>query len=174
MNNLIVSGFISNELKLTKSQNGKDYVNFVLANKTGFGNYENKNFFSCICFGVTAQNLVKYKKKGDFIVVIGEVNIKEYEKDGVKRQTVNITVNNVEFPPATKVTANDVNRNYDQSSNIPNPYDFDNFAKETGMDGSVNPQQFMKSQEKPYLTNEQLKGLAPSNQFDISSDDLPF
>ena len=172
MNTVIVSGYLQSDVKLQKSQAGKDWASFIIFNRTGYGNFENKNYFNCVCFGVTAQNLSKYKKKGDFVYVIGEVNIKEYEKDGVKQKMIQITANNVDFPPAVKVEASQIERTYDQSIYEQLPFTSEQVSKEAGFDGTFNPKQVATHEQKPY------KGNAPfgdfKSDFGLTSDDLPF
>ena len=170
MNTIIISGYIQTDLKIAQSSAGKEYCAFTVYNKTGSGSYENKNYFNCVCFGQSAKNLCNYKKKGDFIYIVGECNIKSYEKDGVKKQQISITANNIDFPPTTKVTANEIERPYDQNVPKQMPFSQDEIFNQTGMDGSLNPQQVAKAQEKPYIP--------PfgdvNSKFDISGDDLPF
>lgn len=170
MNTIIISGYIQGDLKLSTSSGGKEYCSFTVYNKTGSGNYANANYFNCVCFGASAKNLCTYKKKGDYIYIVGEVNIKKYEaKDGTKKDQISITALNLDFPPAAKVSATDIERPYNQ--NIPDqiPFTQDDVFSQTGMDGSVNPQQVAKSMEKPFKDFSQLSG-----NFDISGDDLPF
>lgn len=172
MNTIIVSGYLQSDVKLQRSQAGKDWASFIIFNRTGYGNFENKNYFNCVCFGVTAQNLSKYKKKGDFVYVVGEANIKEYEKDGAKHKMIQINVLNVDFPPAVKVEATQVERTYDQSIYDKLPFSPEQISKEAGFDGTFNPQQVAKHAEKPY------KGDVPfgdfKSDFGITADDLPF
>lgn len=170
MNTVIISGYIQTELTLATSPNGKEYCSFVLYNKTGSGNYANVNYFKCICFGANAKNLCSYKKKGDFIIIVGEVNIKKYEdQSGAKKEQINITVMSLDFPPITKVSANEIERPYDQTTPGNVPFTQDDIFTQTGMDGSVNPQQVAKSKEKPHIPFENVK-----SKYDISGDDLPF
>lgn len=172
MNTVTISGYLQSDVKIAKSQAGKDWGSFTLCNKTGYGNFANTNFFNCVCFGTVAQNLSKYKKKGDYIYVVGEVNIKEYEKDGVKKSTVQITVNNVDFPPVTKVEANDITRTYDQEfDSVASFLESENdFAKSTGLDGTINQKQLDKSKEKPYI--DAFENFKPKSNIDDGS--LPF
>ncbi len=48
-------------------------------------------------WGKTAELIQQYVKKGDKIAIEGEIQYREYEKDGVKRLAVNINCSDVEF-----------------------------------------------------------------------------
>lgn len=175
MNVVAISGYIQEELKLSYSNAGKEYVNFTLINKTGFGDNANTNYFKCIVFGKVANNLVTYKKKGDFIIVIGEVNVKPYTaNDGSKKLSVQIMASNVDFAPVGKVTANEIKRPYDQSVNPSEDFsNFNTFASDSGLDGTINKQQLNTSKTKPYKDTSSPFGDFTSD-FDISGDDLGF
>lgn len=174
MNITIISGYLMSDPQLLTSKAGHEYSMFALSNKTGYGESKNNNYFNCICYGNNAKNIAKYKHKGDFISVIGEINIKQYDgNDGTKKTSVQITVNSLDFPPATKVSSNNIDIDYDQNVNNNVSFTQEQVGHETGMDGYVNPQQFMESQKKPYKPYEKAfdtKNVNPN----ISADDLPF
>ena len=71
---------------------------------------------------------MNYKKKGDYISIIGELNIKTYDaSDGTKKTSIQINVNNFDFPPIAKVQANEITRPYDQSFDNVNMNDLYSF-----------------------------------------------
>ncbi|MCR5144753.1 MAG: single-stranded DNA-binding protein [Lachnospiraceae bacterium] len=56
------------------------------------------DFFSCVCFGKTAEFVEKYFKKGNRILVEGEVRNNNYtNKDGQKVYGTELLINSVEF-----------------------------------------------------------------------------
>ncbi len=55
------------------------------------------DFFNYTAFGKTGEFVAKYFKKGDPMLITGELNNNNYEKDGVKHYSCQIVVNNVEF-----------------------------------------------------------------------------
>lgn len=55
------------------------------------------DFFNYTAFGKTAEFVAKYFKKGDPMLITGEVVNNNYEKDGVKHYACQIVVDNVEF-----------------------------------------------------------------------------
>ena len=58
---------------------------------------EPDNFFQFVAFGYTADFIAKYFKKGSKMLIEGEINNNNYEKDGVKVYGQQILINNVEF-----------------------------------------------------------------------------
>lgn len=60
------------------------------------------DFFNFVAFGKTAETIEKYVKKGTKIVVEGELNNNNYEKDGVKHYADQIVVNSFEFCESKK------------------------------------------------------------------------
>jgi single-strand DNA-binding protein len=56
------------------------------------------DFFNCIMFGKSTEGLAPYILKGKQIGIVGSVQTGSYEaKDGTKRYTVDIMVNEVQF-----------------------------------------------------------------------------
>lgn len=55
------------------------------------------DFFKYVAFGKTAEFISKYFVKGSKILVTGEINNNNYEKDGVKHYGVQIMIDSVEF-----------------------------------------------------------------------------
>ena len=53
------------------------------------------SFFTCEAWGVTAETIEMYAKKGFEIVVQGSVRIDEFERSGVKRYYPKVHVNRV-------------------------------------------------------------------------------
>jgi len=64
---------------------------------------EKPNFFNCVCFGHTAEALVKYRDQGDSIFVAGILQQETWtNKEGQKRTAVKIIVNHIVFGRAKK------------------------------------------------------------------------
>lgn len=100
MNNVILIGRIANDLELKSVGDGK-VVNFSLAVNKGVknaeGNYE-ADFFQVVAWNNTAENLVKFTKKGDQVAVSGRLQTRNYDTDnGFKRYVTEIVANNIQF-----------------------------------------------------------------------------
>lgn len=58
---------------------------------------EGADFIQCIAWEKTAENLGKYVKKGDRILVSGSITTGSYEKDGKKVYTTDVTARAIQF-----------------------------------------------------------------------------
>lgn len=54
-------------------------------------------YYDVVAFGKTAELCVEYLKKGRQVAIAGRLAWREWEKDDVKRQTVEILANEVQF-----------------------------------------------------------------------------
>lgn len=96
MNKVILKGRLtaSPELKTTTSE---IYVtDFSLAVNRRF-NKEQTDFINCQAWRNTAEFITKYFTKGQEILVIGELHIDKYEKDGETKSVTRVVVDEVEF-----------------------------------------------------------------------------
>lgn len=62
------------------------------------GEWQDKaNYFDVTCFGSQAENCARYLSKGRQIAIDGRLDWQEWEKDGQKRQAVQIIAETVQF-----------------------------------------------------------------------------
>ena len=94
MNSIIISGNIvrDNDVKDTTTKVLKN----TLAVKREFKKDET-DFINITAFSKTAELIAKYTQKGSKLLVEGSLQIGSYEKDGIKRQTTDVIVRNIEF-----------------------------------------------------------------------------
>lgn len=94
LNQINLTGNLTKDWKLEYSQNGEAYAKSTLA-----VNYQKDKtlFANLVAFGKMAENLVKYTKKGNKLLVQGYLEIQNYEKDGVQKSWTNVIIQNVEF-----------------------------------------------------------------------------
>ena len=98
MNTHTIHGRLVRDPELTPRKNSdrSDRVNFTVATDRRFG--DEADFFDCVLFGGGAQVIEKWFHKGSEIVVSGEGQIRSYEgKDGVKRKSYSIVVDQFDF-----------------------------------------------------------------------------
>lgn len=100
MNKVFLLGNIGSDIeKIGPGQNDSTCVKFSLAtNKTYKKNGEKvkkTTWHSIKSFSYTANFLLKYAKKGDQILIEGEVNNYQFEKDGIKKYGSEIIASNV-------------------------------------------------------------------------------
>ena len=103
MNLHIIKGRLVRDPEFTKAQSseGSDRVNFTVAVDRRFG--DETDFYDCVAFGKLAGVIDKWCNKGKEIVVSGEGHINSYTgKDGVKRKSYSIFVNQFDFCGSAK------------------------------------------------------------------------
>ena len=94
LNQINLTGNLTKDWKLEHSQNGEAYAKSTLA-----VNYQKDKtlFANLVAFGKMAENLVKHTKKGNKLLVQGQLEIQNYEKDGIQKNWTNVIIQNVEF-----------------------------------------------------------------------------
>lgn len=100
MNKFQVIGRYTNNPELRYTKENKAVANFTLATRNGKDKDGNDDitFIKIYVFGTTAENVGKYSKKGDLILVDGSIRNNNYEdKDGNKHYDYNFIGNRVEF-----------------------------------------------------------------------------
>lgn len=79
----------------------KVVTKFSLAVDRGFGSDE-ADFINIVAWGKTAVNTAKYLSKGSLAFVSGRHQVRSWEKDGQKRNTVEIVAREVVFLDSKK------------------------------------------------------------------------
>lgn len=74
------------------------------------------DFFDCIAWNRNADVVVDWFGKGDMITLVGAVHINRYEKDGQKRTSTEVRVEEIHFSGGKK------NNNAPNNSEYGNPY----------------------------------------------------
>lgn len=71
---------------------------FSIANNQYFRGEEKTSFFDCVTFNKTAENVYSHVHKGDLVGVVGRIQTSQYTaKDGTKRVSTDILVNDIQF-----------------------------------------------------------------------------
>jgi len=102
MNLVVLLGRTTKDIELRYTQNSNlPVARFTLAVNRPYAkdNEERKaDFFNCVAFGTTAENLAKYISKGRQILIEGHLQNNSYEKkDGTKSHSTDIIVNRFYF-----------------------------------------------------------------------------
>ena len=95
INKIIITGNVVRDNDVKDATTTKVLKN-TLAVKREFKKDET-DFVNYVAFGKTAELLEKYTQKGSKLLICGRLQIGSYEKDGVKRQTADVIVENIEF-----------------------------------------------------------------------------
>lgn len=99
MNSLIIKGRLTSDPELKNTSNATEYCDFTVAVDRFAGKDKERetDFVPCRAWRQTAVFVQKYFKKGQEILVCGEIRFDKYEKDGEKRTYSYMTANRVEF-----------------------------------------------------------------------------
>lgn len=106
MNKVVLRGNICNKIELKYTNSNTAYTKINLAVKR---NYKNQNseyetdFINCVAYKKTAEFLSQYFQKGSPVLLDGRIQTGSYEdKDGNKRYTTDVIIENVEFLESKK------------------------------------------------------------------------
>lgn len=112
MNKVILKGRLTANPELKTTTSGIYVTDFSIAVNRRF-NKEQTDFINCQAWRQTAEFISKYFTKGQEILIIGELHIEKWEKDGETRSAPRIVVDEAEFcgskaeNKATTETANE-------------------------------------------------------------------
>lgn len=105
INRVFISGNLTRDCELRKTQGGTDVLTFGLAVNDRYrnpqtGEWEDRpNFIDCVLFGARADSLGRIMRKGMKVTVEGKLRYSQWERDGQKRSKVEVIVDEVELPP---------------------------------------------------------------------------
>ena len=101
MNKVIISGRLTRDSELSYiASTSTPKMSFSLAVERNYQKDKNNkkvDFINMEMIGKHCENLCQYVTKGKAILVEGELNIDQYEKDGEKRSFTKIKVDRLEF-----------------------------------------------------------------------------
>ena len=101
MNKVIISGRLTRDSELSYiASTSTPKMSFSLAVERNYQKDKNNkkvDFINCEMLGKHTENLCQYVTKGKQILVEGELNIDNYEKDGEKRSYTKVKVDRLEF-----------------------------------------------------------------------------
>lgn len=101
MNKVIQMGRITKDIEVRYSQAAEPMAvarfSIAVPRKFKRQNEPDVDFFNCVAFGKTAENINKFFAKGRMILVIGSLKNGEYEKDGRKVYTTDIMIEEFYF-----------------------------------------------------------------------------
>lgn len=98
MNIICLIGRAGTKPEVRPTPSGGMVTNFNLAVKKR----EETIWVRLVAWNKTAELIGDYVNKGDLIGITGRLDVREYEKDGVKRQVYEVVVNEVDFLTSKK------------------------------------------------------------------------
>lgn len=96
LNKIIISGRLTKDPELRKTQSNKSVANFTVAINHKY-NKEVTDYFNCIAWEKTADIVEKFLGKGNRVFVSGRMESRTYDKsDGTKMQIWELIVEDIE------------------------------------------------------------------------------
>ena len=96
MNHVTLIGRLTNNPELRTTGNGTSVSSYRLAVDRR-GKKDEADFLNCVAFGKSGEFAAQYFRKGMKVAVEGRIQTGSYEKNGEKRYTTDIIVENQEF-----------------------------------------------------------------------------
>lgn len=98
LNRTTLQGRLTRDVELRSTKSGAPVASFTIAWSEKYKEQERKLFLPCVAWKSTAELLSRYFKKGSELVVEGALTSRQWEdKNGNKRETVELTVDRVHF-----------------------------------------------------------------------------
>lgn len=111
LNHISVQGRIVRDPEVTKTASGVSVLRFSVANDRDFKDADGNrgtDFLDCVAWRNTADFIGKYFHKGDMVALDGRLQINIWnDRDGNKRKTAEIQVNNAYFCGGGRSAAQD-------------------------------------------------------------------
>lgn len=111
LNHITIMGRIGTDIELRRTGNGVAVASFTVACDRDFksGGEKETDWIDCVAWRQTGEFIQKYFAKGRVIVVSGRLQVRSWEdKDGKKRKTSEIVVDNAYFGDSKSATDNNV------------------------------------------------------------------
>lgn len=116
MNKVFLSGNLTRDPEVRYSQAGKAFAKMGIAVNRPYSKEKAVDFFNLTAFDKTAEFCGRYMTKGTRVLVEGRLQTSSYEnKDGVKVNSVDIMIDNIEFAGAKRT--DDGGGSYSKPSN---------------------------------------------------------
>ena len=137
MNKVVLVGRLTAKPELRYTPQNTAYTRFTVAVNRSFANAEGKrdaDFINVVAWRKQAETIAKYFDKGNLIALDGRLQTGSYDdKDGNKRYTVDVALDNFEFVESKSARAAEAEATpYDFEENVPSEgvnVDSDPFAE---------------------------------------------
>ena len=103
INRVIISGNLSRDPELRRTQSGTAILDFGMAvndrrKNSQTGEWEDfVNWVDCTMFGKRAESVANFISKGSKVCVEGKLRYSEWERDGQKRNKLSVIVDEIDF-----------------------------------------------------------------------------
>ena len=89
---LVIRGNVGKDPEVRTLNSGDAVANFSIAVSERRKGEDHTTWFRCNAFGKTAEVVRDYVRKGSKVLVQGRIQTREYEKDGITRQSWDVMV----------------------------------------------------------------------------------
>ena len=89
---LVILGNVGKDPEVRTLNSGDAVANFSIAVSERRKGEDHTTWFRCNAFGKTAEVVRDYVRKGSKVLVQGRIQTREYEKDGITRQSWEVVV----------------------------------------------------------------------------------
>lgn len=165
MNKAILVGRITKDPELKRTNSDIPFVQFTIAVNRRYQNRDGErqaDFINCIAWRQVAELLAKYIRKGSQIGVEGNIQTRTYDdSNGVRHYVTEVVCDSISFL--------DTKRSDDQGMNYNQPQ----YGQQSQQSNQTN-YQYKERSNNQYNNKEQENPFADIDDFNISSDDLPF
>ena len=97
MNKIILSGNLTKDMDVEITSNDKIHGMISLANNVGYGDNQKTNFINCDLYGNRVDTLSKYLLKGTKVLITGQLNVNNVQKEDGWKTYVNVYVEDIEI-----------------------------------------------------------------------------
>lgn len=100
LNAVVLIGRLTKDPELKYTASGKAVASFTVAVDRGTKDSEGKketDFIRCVAWEKRAETVVNYLRKGRLVAIQGRLQIRQYEKDGQRREIAEVVANQVQF-----------------------------------------------------------------------------
>ena len=117
MNKVFLSGNLTRDPEVRYTQTGKAYAKMGIAVNRPYSKDKAVDFFNLTAWEKTAEFCGRYLRKGSRVLVEGRLQTSSYEnKDGVKVNSVDIWIDNIEFAGSKRDSEGSGDSNYSEPS----------------------------------------------------------
>jgi len=96
----VVAGYAGKDAEVKYTTSGQAVANFSIAVSEKFKDKEHTTWYRVQAWGKLAEFAGEYVKKKKPFLVEGRMNSREWEKDGVKRESWELIANSIKFLPS--------------------------------------------------------------------------
>ena len=94
---IIIRGNLGKDPETRFTAAGDPVANFSVAVTEKYNGNETTEWFNCVAFRKTAEVVQKYLAKGASVLIEGKIQTREWEKDGVKRKSIQVIVREIDM-----------------------------------------------------------------------------